>query len=82
MSKNNWLKFAGLLNDCIYQLDHKTCPFNQYRKMDQFQRMEFLLSVGDEQAKKMMNRCVNQHSECSPIIFQKQETVGRFAILM
>ena len=72
MSKHNWLKFAGLLNDCIYQLDHKNCPFNRYRSMDQYQRMDFLLSISDGHANKLMNHCLHQQEECTPVIYQKQ----------
>jgi hypothetical protein len=82
MSKHNWLKFAGLLNSCIYRLDHKSCPFKQYRKMDQYQRMEFLLSVGTEKANKMMNSCQCRQKECSPIVFQKQNSGKRLAIIV
>jgi hypothetical protein len=72
MSTNAWLQFAGLLNDCIYQLEHENCPFNKYRKMDHYQRMDFLLSISDKQATAMMNSCLRKQGECSALVFQKE----------
>ena len=72
MSKQTWLKFAGLLNDCIYQRDHDNCPFNQYRSRDQVQRTEFLLTVDNQKVTRLMNKCLSQKTNCNPIIYQKQ----------
>ena len=80
MSKNNWLQFAGLLNTCIYELNHENCPFNKYRKMDHYQRMDLLLSISDKQAGNMMKCCLHQQDECSAIIMQKEPSGWGVAI--
>jgi hypothetical protein len=80
MSKQFWLQFAGLLNGCIYQLNHQNCPFNEYRSMDHYQRMEFLLSVSYEKANMMMGNCLCKQKECTPLMFQKEPSGWGVAI--
>lgn len=68
MTEHKWLKFAGLLNECIYSKDHQNCPYSKYRKLDQYQRIEALLNINDTQAAKMMKTCSKQQTVCKPVL--------------
>ena len=74
MTNHKWIDFAGFLNGCIHQLEHERCPFKMYSQMDQYQRLEFLLTVSDKQADMMMRSCLKYHIECKPVLAQKQES--------
>ena len=74
MTNHKWIDFAGFMNGCIHQLDHPHCPFKKYAQMDHYQRLEFLLTVSDNQANTMMKSCLKHHNECKPILVQKQES--------
>jgi hypothetical protein len=70
MTEDKWFNFAGYLNNCIHELDHPHCPFKHYRQMDQYQHLEFMLSVGESTAINIMNCCQQQRGQCNPIVFQ------------
>lgn len=77
MTEDKWLNFAGFLTTCMHDLEHPECPFNQYRCLDQYQRLEFLMKISESEATKMMTECLCNQSECSPIHFVRQnETWG------
>ena len=81
MTNNKWLSFAGLLNGCIYQLDHPDCPFKECMEMDQYQRLKFLLTISDSEADKMMKSCLMYHKNCKPILIEKQETTWDLSLI-
>ena len=80
MTETKWLNFAGFLNNCIHELDHPECPFKRYRDMDQYQHLEFLLSIHEDKANKIMSCCQNQRTDCSRANFQKQIPGQRMAV--
>lgn len=80
MTEDKWLKFAGFLNSCIYKLNHEDCPFMKFRNMDQYQRLEMMLTIAEHEAEEMMSKCVLKHEECKPIIFKEQETGWGMAV--
>ena len=80
MTEQKWLNFAGFLNNCIHELDHAECPFKCYREMDQYQRLEFLLSIREDKANQILSCCQNQRNHCSRANFQKQTSGQRIAV--
>jgi len=81
MTEAKWLNFAGYLNNCIRELDHPECPFKHYRNMDQYQRLEILLSMHEEKANQIMNYCQNKRTGCVRPILQKEVTGRRMAVV-
>lgn len=59
-----WLDFAGLMHQCIYNLELAECPYNQIRKMDQLVKLEKLLTITNEEAKLMQKQCNCLRSQC------------------
>lgn len=72
MTEDKWLNFAGFLTNCMHDMEHPDCPFKQYRLLDQYQRLEFLIKISESEANKMMDDCLCNQNECSPIVFNKQ----------
>jgi hypothetical protein len=64
MTEQNWLNFAGFLNNCNYGLDNKNCPFLKYQKLDQFQKLEYLLNIDEKEASKMIECCGKHRNDC------------------
>ena len=64
MTEHKWLNFAGFLNNCIYGLDNKDCPFQKYQKLDQFQKLEYLLNISEKDAGIMIKCCKNYRNDC------------------
>ena len=82
MTEAKWLNFAGYLNICIHELDHPECPFKCYRNMDQYQRLELLLSIHEDKANQIMSCCQNQRTDCSRPIIHKQEPEPRMSLIL
>ena len=59
-----WLNFGGMLHNCIYDREHATCPYNQFRKMDQVEKLEKLLSATNSEAKRLENQCNSLRCQC------------------
>lgn len=57
MTEHKWLNFAGHLNQCMCNQHHKDCPFKKYQILDQYERLEFLMTVDEHMAEKMMMKC-------------------------
>ncbi len=64
MTEHKWLNFAGFLNNCIYGLDNKNCPFVKYHKLDQFQKLEYLLNIHEKEADRMIECCKKHKNDC------------------
>ena len=64
MIEHKWLNFAGFLNNCIYGLDNKNCPFLKYQKLDQFEKLEYLLNISETDAENKLDYCRNQKNHC------------------
>jgi len=64
MTEHNWLNFAGFLNSCIYGLDNTNCPFLKYQKLDQFQKLEYLLNIDEKEAGRMIECCRKHKNDC------------------
>lgn len=80
MTESKWLNFAGLLNSCVHDMHHANCPFKEYRSMDQYQRLEFLIAIDEAEASKMMNSCLC-HEQLSPSLsFQQEESRWSMAV--
>lgn len=82
MTENKWLNFAGFLNSCIHDREHADCPYKEYRSMDQYQRLEFQSAITNDKAGMMMKKCHQLKCECSPLIFQKQESGWDLALAL
>lgn len=80
MTKYKWIDFAGFLSECTHNMEHPECPFKQYQSMDQYQRLEFQMSISEVEANKMMSNCLCYQSECAPISFEKQESGWGLAV--
>jgi hypothetical protein len=63
-----WLNFAGLLHKCIYNRENQACPYNQFRKMDQMEKLEKILTIKNSEARQMMESCHCLRSQCQAVI--------------
>jgi hypothetical protein len=59
-----WLNFAGFLHNCIYNREHAGCPYNQFRKMDQVEKLEKLMTIKNSEATQMRSQCNCLRSQC------------------
>ena len=59
-----WLNFAGMLHNCIYNREHTDCPYNQFRKMDQVEKLEKLLSAKNSEARQLESQCNSLRCRC------------------
>ena len=81
MTENKWLDFAGFLNGCMYKLEHYDCPYRKFVQMDQYQRLELLLTISDEEANSMMSNCIKHQTECIPIMIHKHESNWNLSLM-
>ena len=65
MTEQKWLNFAGFLNNCLYGLENKNCPFLKFHKFDQFQKHDYLLNISEKEAGKMIKCCEMHHENCT-----------------
>lgn len=72
-----WLEFAGLLNICIYNREHAACPYNQFRRMDQVEKLEKLLTIKYSEAKSMQTQCNCLKSHCQKKISFSLENLAQ-----
>jgi len=68
MTDNKWYQFSGFMQECIYQLDHPECPYQKFRNKDQYERLEQLINICDQQAESIMNKCRAFQCECKPLL--------------
>ena len=73
MTEYKWQNFAGYLNSCIHELHHPDCPFKQPRTMDQYEKLEYMKTVKEKEANKMMKSCLRMQSECFPVFNAKNK---------
>ena len=64
MTEQNWLNFAGFLSNCNHGLNNKNCPFLKYQKLDQFEKLEYLLNISEIDAENKLDYCRNQKNHC------------------
>jgi len=74
MTENKWLDFAGFLNGCMYKLEHDDFPYKNYRKMDQYQRLEFLLTISDKEADQIINSCSKLILHCNSAVIHLEKS--------
>ena len=72
MTEQKWQDFASLLNECNHELNNPDCPFKQLRTMDQYEKLEFMRSIHESEAAKMMNNCLCFQNECYPTSDEKE----------
>lgn len=65
MTENKWLNFAGFLNNCMFELENRNCPFLKYQQLDQYQRLEHLIDMGEKEASNMINCCKQNQESCT-----------------
>lgn len=68
MTEINWLKLSGLMHQCIYNRENNTCPFNEFREMDNIQQYQSLKKMGDSLAFQKLSDCNSCRLQCKPII--------------
>ena len=73
MTEQKWQDFASLLIECMHELNHPDCPFKQLRTMDLYEKFEFMRSIYEEDAIKMINTCKKQETECYPVLMTRNE---------
>ena len=64
MTEQNWLNFAGFLNNCNHGLNNKNCPFLKYQKLDQYAKLEYLLNISETDAENKLDYYRNQKNHC------------------
>ncbi len=74
MTENKWLDFAGFLNGCRHKLEHDDCPYKKYAQMDQYQRLEIMLTISDEQADQMINSCSKLMIHCNSTVIYLEKS--------
>ena len=57
MTELNWLKFSGLMHQCMYNRESPSCPFNDFRKQDNFQQLQSLTKIGNSLGMQMLSAC-------------------------
>lgn len=72
-----WLNFAGLLHNCIYNREHPDCPYNQFRKMDQVEKLEKLISTKNSEAKQLQSQCNSLRCQCQPKLAFSLENLNK-----
>jgi len=63
MTEHKWLNFASFLNACAYDLENPNCPFLRLQQLDQYQRLEWLMSIDVSEAEQLIDSC-KEHRKC------------------
>jgi hypothetical protein len=65
MTEHKWLNFASFLSACSYGLENPNCPFLKIQQLDQYQRLEWLVNIDENEAEKLFRCCKEQRNYCS-----------------
>ena len=65
MTEHKWLKLAGFLNTCSYGLENSNCPFLKLQQLDQYQRLEWLMNINENEAEKLIDCCMEHQKNCN-----------------
>ena len=65
-------------NKCVIDDD---CPYKKYAQMDQYQRLEIMLTISDEQAIQMINSCSKLMIHCNSTVIHLEKSKWEVAAI-
>jgi len=53
-SETDWMRFAGLMQQCTSNCIKKSCPFSKFKNLDNTQKLFQLSTINESEAYKML----------------------------